>query len=208
MNFHPHRYEALEVISRQVISKYDPRLLYAPAPIPVECIMEEIGLTIEFQYLRKNGRVLGETVFEDAMIPIYERENNEGYKLIPVKAGTVLIDASLIHNRGDGRFRYTCAHELSHWVIDKNYFMALGEQSAAMMKKAARSSETGAAIERQANRMASCLLMPKGVLKKAFYQAYPNAKNIAATLAAQFGVSRQAMEIRLEELGLLPKHTI
>jgi hypothetical protein len=70
------------------------------------------GLKIDFQFIRNNGRVLGETVFEDAAVPIYERENHEGYKLIAVTAGTVLIDASLISNRSDGRFRYTAPMSL------------------------------------------------------------------------------------------------
>ena len=202
MNFHQYRYEALEVIARQIISKYDRNLLNEPAPIPVELIMERVyGLTIEFQYIRKNGRILGETVFEDCMIPIYERRNNEGYKLVPVKAGTVIIDASLYNNRSDGRFNYTCSHELSHWVIDKNYFTQLGE-TAAMTKKALRSSETNAAVERQANRLGSYILMPKGTVKMAYYR-HRTDNNVVAALADLFAVSRQAMEIRLNEMGLL-----
>jgi Zn-dependent peptidase ImmA (M78 family) len=208
MSFFQYRNEALDAIARKVVSQYNPSLLNTPAPIPVECIMEEVyGLTIEYQYIRKNGRVLGETVFENAMVPIYVRENNEGYKLVPVKAGTVIIDASLIHKRGDGRYRYTLAHELAHWVIDKDYFTQLGEKTAAMTKKAVRSSETDKAVERQADRLACRILMPKGTLKTAFYRAYPGGGNIASILANQFGVSRQAMEIRLDEMGLLPKHT-
>lgn len=111
MSFHRYRNEALEAIARRIISQYDPNLLHTPSPIPIERIMEKIyGLTIEFQYIRNNGRILGETVFEDAMIPIYEHENGEDYKLVPVKAGTVIIGANLINNRSDGRCRYTCSH--------------------------------------------------------------------------------------------------
>jgi Zn-dependent peptidase ImmA (M78 family) len=165
--------------------------------------MEDVyKLTIEYQFLRKNGRVLGETVFTDAMIPIYEHENNEGYKLVPVKAGTVIIDASLIRNRNDGRFRYTCAHELAHWVLDKEHFQQLGE-TAAMTKKVVKSSETAAGVERQANRLACYLLMPKGTVKMAFHRIR-NRCNVTSALAEQFGVSRQAMDIRLTEMGLLP----
>jgi hypothetical protein len=42
--------EALEAIARKVISQYDERLLWEPASIPVEDIMENVyGLTLEFQ---------------------------------------------------------------------------------------------------------------------------------------------------------------
>lgn len=199
-----YRNEALDVIARKVIAQYDPSLLYISAPIPVDTIIEKVyGLTLEFQFIRKNGRVLGETVFEDALIPIYDRNSGEGYKLVPVRAGTVIIDASLLNQRNDGRFRYTCAHELSHWVIDRNYFTQLGE-TAAMTKKAIRSSEVNDAIERQADRLACRILMPKGPLKTAYFGICRKSANISSSLAEFFGVSRQAMEIRLNELGLLP----
>jgi len=200
----PHYYPkaTLESIARHIISQYDGSLLAAPAPIPVESIMEKVyGLKMDFQFIRNNGRVLGETVFEDMAVPIYERENQEGYKLIPVTAGTVIIDASLINNRGDGRFRYTCAHELAHWVIHKGFYTQSGETAA--MTKTVKSSESDKTIERQADRLGSYLLMPKGVVKMAFYRNR-NDRNITDTLAMLFGVSRKAMEIRLEEMRLLP----
>jgi len=221
MNFNYYRDEALEAIARRVISKYDRALLYKPSLIPVEDIMEKAyGLTLEYQYIRKNGRILGETVFEDAEIPIYDQEGNEGYKTIAVRAGTVIIDASLLHEgSSSGRLRFTCAHELAHWVIDKNYFTQLGETanlSSSIMDtefsddfsyvntKIVRSSDTDDAVERQANRMASRILMPKCTLKLAFHQACDNhTPNIINYLAELYGVSKQAMKIRLEGLGLL-----
>ena len=203
MSFYPHRSEALEAIARKIISQYDPCLLDAPAPIPVEDIMENVyGLTMEFQYIRKNGRILGETVFEDTLVPIYERRNREGYKMVTVKAGTVIIDVSLIDNRNDGRYRYTCAHELAHWVIDKDYFRE-NVTMAAMTDKADKSSETGANVERQADRMASCILMPKGTIKRAFYNNFNRKRDITAYMADLFEVSQQAMGIRLTAMGLL-----
>lgn len=202
MNPHYYSKETLESIARHMISKYDASLLATPAPIPVETIMEKVyGLKIDFQFIRNNGRVLGETVFEDMAVPIYERMNQEGYKLIPVKAGTVIIDANLINNRGDGRFRYTCAHELAHWVIHKGLYTQSGE--TASMTKTARSSESDKVIERQADRLGSYLLMPKGVVKMAYHRNH-NDRNVIDNLALLFGVSRKAMEIRLEEMRLLP----
>ena len=91
MSIYPYRKEALEAIARKVISQYDACLLHVPAPVPVELIIEQVyGLTMEFQFIRSNGRVLGETVFETALIPIYEHGVDGGYKLMPVKAGTVI----------------------------------------------------------------------------------------------------------------------
>lgn len=202
MNHHLYRNEALDAIARNVISQYDPSLLHTPAPIPVEAIIEKVyKLKMEFQYIRKNGRILGETVFTDCMVPIYNKRSGEGYKLEPFPAGTIIIDASLFNCRGDGRFIWTCAHELSHWVIDKDYFMQLGE-TAAMTDKVSRSSETDKAVERQANRLTSRILMPKGVTKMAFHHNRGRS-NAVEYLAKFFGVSVEAMNYRLIELGLL-----
>lgn len=191
----------LEGIARQIIVKYDAALLNEPMAIPVETIMEKAyGLKLDYQYIRNNGRILGETVFEDMMVAVYERENREGYKLIPVLAGTVLIDATLLDGPTDGRFRYTCAHELAHWIFHKGFFTQSGEPAAQRLTP--RSSETDKAIEWQADRLASYLLMPKGGVKKAFYRSCGD-KNAVASLAAIFGVSHLAMSIRLSEMRLL-----
>ena len=161
---------------------------------------QQYGLTIVYHHIRKNGRVLGETIFEDAMVPIYERKDKEGYKLIPVKAGTVIIDSRLVKSRKDGRYYWTCGHELSHWVLDRNYFTELGETAA--MTKTGKSSETDPKIERQANRLTNYLLMPKGTVKMAFYR-HRQSKDVTAVLAELFRVSPEAMGYRLQEMGLL-----
>jgi len=203
MNIYQYSKSSLEGIARTVISRFDHGLLEIPAPIPVEIIMERVfGLTVEYQYIRNNGRVLGETVFEKAMIPIYEPEGGIGYILMPVEAGTVIFDASLLHNRNDERFRYICAHELAHWIIHKEIFTQLGETAA--MTQAVRSSETDITIERQANRLASYLLMPKGPVKMAFHRNRHIKGDIISVLAEKFGVSKEAMSYRVAEMRLLP----
>lgn len=72
-----YREQALERIARDVITAYDPRLYYgSPAAIPIEDIIEAQGLVLEYQYLRNNGRVLGETIFDDGLTAIYDWENH------------------------------------------------------------------------------------------------------------------------------------
>jgi len=202
MTVYPHSDAALETIARNVIIKYDPTLLSRPAPIPIEAIMEKVyGLTIEYRYIRKNKRVLGETIFEDTMVAVYEHRNGEGYKLLPMKAGTVIIDPSLMNNKSDGRFHYTCAHELLHYIKHKDYFIRHGETAAKsdMLRK----TENAKILERQAERFASYLLMPKGAVKMAFYRLAGTAESKITALATLFKVSEQAMGIRLKEMRLI-----
>ena len=167
--------------------------------VPIEDIIEFLGLSLEFQYVRKNGRILGETVFDDDYIPIYNMLKKE-YELIFMERGTIIIDAGLFKNRHDGRLRFTAAHELAHWLIHQELYCGTGA-TAAMYSYTTKSSDTDRRIERQADRLADTLLMPLNQVKRAFYRVMTADKTIL--LAEQFGVSIQAMEIRLKEHRLL-----
>lgn len=83
------RPELLEAIARNTLKKYDSSLIlgYEAKSVPIEDIIESLGLTLEYQYIRKNGRILGETVFDDDYIPIYNMEAKQ-YELIFVERGT------------------------------------------------------------------------------------------------------------------------
>jgi len=195
------RPELLEAIARNTLKKYNPDLITNPEvqKVPIEDIIEFLGLSLEFQYIRKNGRILGETVFDDDYIPIYNMVNKE-YELIFMERGTIIIDAGLFKNRHDGRLRFTAAHELAHWLIHQELYSGTGA-TAAMYSYTTKSSDADRRIERQADRLAGALLMPFNQVKRAFYRVMTADKTIL--LAEQFGVSIQAMEIRLKEHRLL-----
>ncbi|WMJ22925.1 ImmA/IrrE family metallo-endopeptidase [Paludicola sp. MB14-C6] len=198
------REQALETIARNIIKEYDPTLLGSdPRAIPIEEIIEQhLNLTIEYQYIRKNGRILGETVFDDDLIPIYDKEDGKGYTFVWMDKGTIVIDASLLECKNDGRLRFTLAHELAHWLIHNEYYCNLGEV-ATMKTDIRRSSDTDKYIERQADILAGHLLMPKGQVKMAFNRLRGKSANIISDLAERFDVSKQAMEIKLNSCNLL-----
>ena len=108
-----YRLEAIETIGRKILLEYDRTLLEGPPQaIPIETIIEtKFNLTLEYHTLRKNGSVLGETIFDDGAAILYDRTERQ-YRLIAVKAGTILIDERLCTDRLLGRMRFTCAHEL------------------------------------------------------------------------------------------------
>lgn len=195
------RPELLESIARNTLKKFDPQLITGTENlcVPIEDIIESLGLTLEYQYIRKNGRILGETVFDDSYIPLYNMEKKK-YELIYMERGTIIIDASLLGSSADGRLRFTCAHELAHWLIHQELYCGSGN-TAAMHKTVIKSSDSDQYIERQADRLASALLMPINQVKRCFYRVAGSSKT--ETLARQFGVSRQAMEIRLKEHHLI-----
>lgn len=205
-----YRQPVIDVIARNTLNSFDWRILRgAPRATPIESIIETLGLAIDHQYLRKNDRVLGETVFENAEIPVYDAVNR-CYTTIFVKAGTILVDAHLLDQGNEGRLRYTLGHELAHWILHKKLFIGM-DCMAAMVNAPMRenytlSSETGRDIERQADMLATALLMPIVKVKQAFYALRGSGMDTEAmvgNLAGVFQVSRQAMRIRLERHNLI-----
>lgn len=193
--------QALERIARDVIITYDSRLYYSePTAIPIEEIIEARGLVLEYQYLRNNGRVLGQTVFDDGWTPVYDMENHR-YEFLAVKAGTILIDSSLCEEAAvTGRLRFTCAHELAHWLLHKQQFSGTGESAAFLAAE-----ESDNKLEAQANKLGAMLLLPSPQVKRSFYKCSIRASGdvLVATMAELFQVSKQAMRICLEQHNLL-----
>ena len=61
----------------------------------VEAIIEvKFDLILEYHILRKNGAVLGETIFDDGPVILYDMDERS-YKIIAVRKGTILIDERL-----------------------------------------------------------------------------------------------------------------
>lgn len=195
------RPELLEAIARKTLKKYDERLVCGCKiqEIPIEDIIEDMGLNLEYQYIRNNGRILGETVFDDSYIPVYNMDKKE-YELIFVKRGTIILDASLLRCKSRGRQRFTAAHELAHWLIHQEMYSGTGD-AAAMLKDIKKSSDVDKRIEQQADMLASALLLPINQVKRAFYRT-PGEDRISK-LAELFGVSNQTMEIRLRNHHLI-----
>jgi Zn-dependent peptidase ImmA (M78 family) len=96
-------------------------------------------------------------------------------------------------NDPPGRQRFSLAHEFKH-VLDspllhiKNLYPQIGAQSSRTRREAV------------CDFFAACLLMPRVELKNAWSGGL---RDISA-LAGRFEVSRQAMEVRLVQLGLTP----
>jgi hypothetical protein len=88
------------------------------------------------------------------------------------------------------RRRFTLAHEFKH-VLDHPF------AARAYPSNPWQASEERA--ERVADYFAASLLMPRRLIKRRFFQGLHDTSE----LAAEFGVSPQAMRYRLEQLGLI-----
>ena len=185
------RTEAIEAVGRKILMEYDPSLLSGqPCPVPIETIIEtKFDLILEFHTLRKNPKIFDQI----------QRQ----YRMIAVRAGTILIDERLCDPSKLGRLRFTCAHELAHWVLHKKLYSGTGDVAA--YNGNVSSDESHGIIERQADTLASALLMPLPQIKKCFYRLKIGRtdEQLIAEMANIFEVSKQAMQIRLKSRNLI-----
>jgi Zn-dependent peptidase ImmA (M78 family) len=183
-------------------------------PVPVENIIEQylnikLG-NIDFESKLGMKGVLGATY---------------------VKARVILIDEKLTQSGKSGRASFTCAHEVGHWVLHRQYVQEAqrtGDDTEVIICREVDSRER---IEWQADYFASSLLLPEKHVTEAFNAVTGSdvlyLENIRSTIksssimiesclenwpiiaqatidAGNFeNVSKQAMVIRLQDLGLL-----
>ena len=96
------------------------------------------------------------------------------------------------------------AHELGHFLLHKdksNVFL----DEAPIFFRDERSSDGSEREEIEANAFAAALLMPEEILREIIRNKPLDAQDDVAVrrLATQFGVSIQALTIRLTRLGFL-----
>lgn len=187
--------------------------LVAP-PVPVEDIIERgLNLGLGFHDLKSRlnlSDVLGATFIEKRMI---------------------CVDASLVEHKSKGRMFFTMAHETGHWVLHRRYILRSETGETAHF---CRVQDAKKPVEWQADYFASCLLMPEKLVSNAFQKVFGRRSltlhnvqaaycgplcfdpcigtwpRIAAAVMKAGGfsnVSKQAMIIRLQDLGLIRNQT-
>jgi len=171
-------------------------------PVPVDDILEtHLGLSLDFDNLQK---MLG---IPDVLGALW------------VDKREVFIDQSLDpyeYPDMEGRYHFSVGHEIGHWCLHRPYLANAGTQADMFTDGEpqpaviCRTSQAKERIELQADRFAACLLMPSRLVQKCFdptrYQSLTRSEIIdyvVPNLAGDFAVSRRAMRIRLENLGLL-----
>lgn len=183
-------------------------------PIPVEDIIQKhLGLKLACMDFEKTvglRGVLGATYVEARLICVNEK---------------------LSEARSEGRMAFTCAHEVGHWVLHRQFVRAAGRCEGEDAAILCRSADARDPIEWQADFFAAALLMPEESVGRAFREVCGSdalvIRNIKSALGATSlcvdpcvenwhliadmvceaggftNVSKQAMIIRLQELGLL-----
>jgi Zn-dependent peptidase ImmA (M78 family) len=111
-------------------------------------------------------------------------------------------DAEIYVHGADSRNRqrFTCAHELGHYVKRT----AAGDTAWEYVERRDLLTSQGTdADEIYANQFAAALLMPREVVEARFRALERPSLVGAAALAVEFGVSADAMRYRIKNLGLV-----
>lgn len=190
---------AIDMLAQNIIKNYDKNLLKSePQETPLEEIIELAhGVRILYLNLSENQTILGLTIFEDCIIPIYCNEQEDYINLL-VEEGTILIDESLLEEDSEQQYRYVLAHELAHWLIHQNYFTKTNDIASKI------SCETTDEVELEADLLAISLLMPRGRVKVAYDRANGKFKRTTTItlLADIFNVSPKLLIKRLENMNI------
>ncbi|HHW50679.1 MAG TPA: ImmA/IrrE family metallo-endopeptidase [Pseudoclavibacter sp.] len=151
-----------------------------PLPINVEAIAHRLGISVRMQELEEH--VSG---------------------VLVIKGASAVIGVNGAHHLH--RQRFTIAHEIGHYQLHRTSAQ-LFVDAAPVFFRDGRSAEGVNAQEIEANAFAAELLMPEAMLRDLFQRQPVDVFDDAALrrLASQFGVSPQALAIRLTKLGLVP----
>jgi hypothetical protein len=115
----------------------------------------------------------------------------------PIKGGTSGFIIFVNMDDHINRQRFTAAHEIAHFILHRD-LIEDGVIDDTMYR-----SDLPGPYETQANQLAADILMPIRLIKKC-RQTNPDLDYIQ--LAKMFGVSQEAMKIRLQTIRLSPPH--
>lgn len=136
-------------------------------PVPIDAIIADMGLPLCYEALDDN-------------ISGYIERTNGSYRIV------------VNSNHARTRQRFTAAHELGHYIYHRDLLgEGVGDNRAYRTEGTGRQNANIRPLhERQANSFAANVLMPR-------HRLVSVAGESTATLADRFGVSQEAMRIRL-----------
>jgi Zn-dependent peptidase ImmA (M78 family) len=215
----------IDQIGENLVADFNPEALREPTEIDVDrFITRYLGMEQDFQYLSHCGLYLGMTVFNDSdRVTVFNAEKWQA-EYISVKAGTVIIDNSLLADNQEHRYRFTAGHEAAHKILHTDYFAHLAKKNpttldiipmvqcradtAKRLRNPSRKKSDADWMEWQANCLSSSILMPRSMVIKAARRAEQRSCSANAALEAvirTFNVSSDAAYYRLQELNLVPQ---
>lgn len=162
----------------------------------VNALLNSAGITQPGFDIKRLAELQGAIVLEEP-----NEESTSGF-LFRTSGSPPIIGIN--RNHPPTRKRFTTAHELGHLLLHSKSGVHI--DYAVVKMRDAKTSEGVNEEEIEANRFAAELLMPQSMLERDLALTGPvqvDDEKVIGRLAKQYGVSQQAMTIRLTSLGLL-----
>lgn len=214
-------------VATEFLEQYYPDALKTPMAVPIiEIAKKKMGLKIIAEYrLSEDFSIYGQICFSSGLATIYDRDEDE-YRDIKVRRGTVFIDPDTIRERNLGCLHNTIAHECVHWYEHRNYYLCnagvdfsrpVAFRCPIEEKDECYQTEWSDVdwMEWQANGIAPRILMPREMFTIAAETFIKEGRSILGNqlpswwiqnkLAELFNVSKQSAGIRMNELGISVK---
>jgi Zn-dependent peptidase ImmA (M78 family) len=176
----------------RVLQGYSVKTGWKPAlPIPIENIVEEyFELYIMYEVIPEDDDeiILGMLSPTDKTIVLNELHLE-------------LFDTII------GPYEFTLAHELGHWIYDfsPDQEQLFPDEDRVLCRSSPSSAaERPSLIEVNANKFAASVLLPLDLFRTWLVTTRAQ-HSITSDQAANLGVSRKALDIRMEEIAQLPK---
>ena len=214
----------IEQIAQQVVSAYQklPEAQEGPDNVirPAILIRALLGLSIGYHTLSLNGSILGLTSCGEVWVTVYDNPGRPEY--CHLDGRTLLIDKGLtVEGANIGRRHFTLVHEACHQIYRMLFPHAYAGDIAERRVHYCtlrRTVARGDWEEWRTDALASAILMPLGLVKNNM-RAFgfgdglrllnrifaPDEYDRFCKMANHMGVSKQALAIRLKQLGLLER---
>jgi hypothetical protein len=150
----------------------------------VERLLDDLGLDLLWESLpaSDDGVVLGQLIPKEKLVVLNEAQRER------------------LEQAGGRQRRYTVGHELGHWTLHSDAARS-GTLSLFDGRRVLCRDKSAHPVERQAEKFAAALLMPREELRPALPVAPWRGWRHVYDLADRFVVTPTAMAVRLEELG-------
>ena len=219
----------IEQISKRVIRAYEKQANVPKGPLrwvdPDVLSKDLLGLTVVYETLSLDQKVLGATAYSPVGIRIFDDNGKPDFFFVDGK--TLLIDKSLLaKNAIEGRHNFTLIHEASHQIykmlFPSDYSDDVKERRVkysipSLYYRKGQGSQYWE--EWKTNILASALILPEEYLRynmsmigmhdaiRILDPVYdPSGYRLFCELAAGMHVSKQALAIRMKGLGLLKEN--
>ena len=211
----------LDDVAEQFLREHYKKALLEPMWLDPLELAKNMGLTVRYENITKDGAVFGRSFFCDCIADLYNPLTDKMYQE-PIPAGTILVDKKTAFLSVLGSVNNTIVHECVHWDKHKKAFALVRLYDSSLSNigckviggVAENRRDSVDWMEWQANALAPRIQMPITMFKKKVEQLISKYRRemkvydmidiiepIIDELVITFGVSRLAAKIRMLDAG-------